>query len=173
MSKDSLYTQSVLLENVLAWLNVDLVQCDLKSGAHGRLKLDEKGVSDMQQHFWAYNSWNLPDRVAKGWSQWIHETLNNHSEDPRSGQPEMSLSVEVVLGWSKFRISLVVLLPVYLSLAIGLWLNSRDWSNLATIQTAWGIASYIATAGARKYYVVYLGSIILSECSGGGAFSPH
>lgn len=63
------------------------------------------------------------------------------------------LSLEIILGWPAIRISVVVLLPVVLSLVIGLWFQSRDWTDLATIQTAWALASYIVTAGGYKYYV--------------------
>jgi hypothetical protein len=78
---------------------------------------------------------------------WIKKELNQDSADPAKGK----ISLEIVLGWSIFRISIVVLTPVLLSLAIGLWLNSRNWADPTTIQTAWGVASYIATAGACKF----------------------
>jgi hypothetical protein len=57
------------------------------------------------------------------------------------------LSIEVKLSWSNERIALAVLAPVFLSLAIGLWLNSRDWTDPTMTSTAWGVASYVATAG--------------------------
>jgi hypothetical protein len=50
-------------------------------------------------------------------------------------------------------------LPVLLSLAVGVWLNSRDWADLATIQTAWGTASYVVTAGGCKF-VLLLGNMM-------------
>lgn len=60
------------------------------------------------------------------------------------------LSIELILGWSTTRIPIIVLTPVLLSLAIGLWLNSSDWTDNTTIQTAWEMASYVATAGGCK-----------------------
>lgn len=63
-------------------------------------------------------------------------------------------AIELVLGWSMTRISVVVLLPVLLSLANGVYLNAQDWSDLATIQTAWGTASYIVTTRDRKSLVL-------------------
>jgi hypothetical protein len=60
-------------------------------------------------------------------------------------------ALELVPDWSVARISIVVLLPVLLSLAIGLWLNASAWTDLATIQTAWGTASYIVTTGGCKF----------------------
>lgn len=76
---------------------------------------------------------------------WIDSALNSASNDPTSGE---MLSIEVVLGWSTARISVIVLAPVLLSLGVGFWLNSRNWGDATTIQTAWSVASYIATAGA-------------------------
>lgn len=95
----------------------------------------------------AYNSWNVSEHNVLSWAKWIHQTLNKNS----LGVPDGEIALEIVLGWSVTRISIVVLVPVLLTLAIGIWLNSRDWSDLATIQTAWGTASYIVTSGACKY----------------------
>lgn len=93
-----------------------------------------------------YKSWSVPDHIALSWANWMHQTLNNSSLDVVDGM----YSIEVVLDWSPTRISIAVLFPVLLSLAIGLWLNSAAWKDLATIQTAWGTASYVVTAGGRK-----------------------
>lgn len=90
--------------------------------------------------------------MAQAWADWVHQVLNNGSHDVLKG----SYSLELVLGWSANRISVVILLPVLLSLAIGIWLNSRDWSDLATIQTAWGTASYIVTAGGSKFFLHWM-----------------
>jgi hypothetical protein len=79
---------------------------------------------------------------------WITKALNQESNDPLKGE---MLLIEVILGWSAPRISVVVLAPVLLSLEIGLWLNFRNWSDATTIQTAWGVASYIDTAGVCKF----------------------
>ncbi|KAL9572289.1 hypothetical protein ACKAV7_003490 [Fusarium commune] len=83
--------------------------------------------------------------------------------------------LELVLDWSVTRISIVVLVPVLLSLAIGIWLNSKAWTDLATIQTAWGTASYIVTAGAstaanleQKYQLIIVGLMLslMDLCTG-------
>jgi hypothetical protein len=94
-----------------------------------------------------YKSWYVPSHSALIWANWIHQTLNNSSLDVVDG----TYAIEVVLDWSATRISIVVLFPVLLSLAIGLWLNSAAWTDLATIQTAWGTASYVVTAGGCKF----------------------
>ncbi|KAI1805572.1 hypothetical protein F4811DRAFT_569955 [Daldinia bambusicola] len=120
-----------------------LRHCGLERGTHESVALDSDGVADLGLLLDAYTHWRNSDNTALIWADWIHQVLNNSSHDVRKG----SYSLELVLGWSAKRISAVVLLPVLLSLAIGIWLNSSNWSDLATIQTAWGTASYIATAG--------------------------
>jgi hypothetical protein len=70
---------------------------------------------------------------------------------PTSSEFSQQLSLEIVLGWSPLRISIMVLGPVLLSLAIGLWFQSKNPTDLATIQTAWGIASYSVTAGSCEF----------------------
>lgn len=92
-----------------------------------------------------YKSWLVPNYITLAWANWIHQTLNNGLNDVPT-----TYALELVLDWSATRISIVVLLPVLLSLAIGLWLNSSAWTDLATIQTAWGTASYVVTAGGCK-----------------------
>ncbi|KAI2776494.1 hypothetical protein F4815DRAFT_346019 [Daldinia loculata] len=120
-----------------------LYKCDAENGTHESIKLDSDGVADLGLLLHTYKQWRVPDYMAQAWADWVHQVLNNGSHDVLKG----SYSLELVLGWSANRISVVILLPVLLSLAIGIWLNSRDWSDLATIQTAWGTASYIVTAG--------------------------
>lgn len=122
-------------------------QCDGKIGTHERVELDKRGVADLKLLFDAYCIWSLPNGMDCAWAAWIHEVLNSNSYRVRDG----AYSLELVLEWSPIRITLVVLLPVLLSLAIGLWLNSADWTDLATMQTAWGTASYIVTAGGSKF----------------------
>jgi hypothetical protein len=102
----------------------------------------------------AYGSWS-PSK-AEGWSTWIQSSLN--SRELRGGRcpPSKALGLEVVLAWSSFRISVVILGPVLLSLAVGIWFQSRDPTDLTTIQTAWSIASYIATAGGCKYCLIFV-----------------
>lgn len=91
-----------------------------------------------------YKSWHIPRHISRAWADWIHRTLNDGQLDVLQGE----YALELVLDWSITRISIVVLVPVLLSLAIGIWLNAKAWTDLATIQTAWGTASYIVTAGA-------------------------
>lgn len=126
-------------------------QCNGKTGSHERVELDSSGVADWKLLFDAYSAWGLlfPNNMACKWATWIHQVLNNSSYRVRNG----AYSLELVLEWSPTIITIVVLLPVLLSLIVGLWLNSADWTDLATIQTGWGTASYIVTAGGSKLTV--------------------
>lgn len=101
---------------------------------------------DMQLLLYMYDRWFVDHTTAQVWASWVHRVLNDGSNDVPNG----TYALEIVLGWSATRISVVVLLPVLLSLVVGLYLNSRDWSDLTTIQTAWGTASYVVTTGGRK-----------------------
>jgi hypothetical protein len=113
--------------------------------------MNHQGANDLHRLLLAYKSWWSPSRIGHGWAVWIHKTINDISENPCIRPDGEALSIEVVLGWPKFRIAVVILLPTLLSLIIGIWFNSQNWSNLSTIQTAWGIASYIATARGCKF----------------------
>nr|RBQ94716.1 hypothetical protein FVER53263_20694 [Fusarium verticillioides] len=121
-----------------------LYKCDVDTGTHKRVNLDDNGVADLQLFMRSYRRWHVPRHISLAWSDWIHCTLNSKRLHILEGE----YGLELVLDWSVTRISIVVLIPVLLSLAIGIWLNSRAWTDLATIQTAWGTASYIVTAGA-------------------------
>ena len=93
-----------------------------------------------------YNQWQVSRQAAQLWADWIHREFNGGSYDVVKG----TYALEIVLGWSITRISIVILLPAMLSLAIGIWLNSSNWTDLTTIQTAWSVASYVVTTGGCK-----------------------
>lgn len=117
---------------------------------------------DLQLLLYMYNKWFVDGTTAQVWADWVHQVLNDGSNDVPNG----TYGLELVLGWSATRISVVVILPVLLSLAVGLYLNSRDWSDLTTIQTAWGTASYVVTTGGRKFPLPFLlsNAAVLSAC---------
>ena len=111
------------------------------------MELDGNGTVDLELLYRAYNRWYAPSYITQAWARWMHETLNNGSYNIVEG----TYALQLVLDWSVGRISTVLLTPVLLSLAVGLWLNSNNWTDLDTIQTAWGTASYIVTAGSREF----------------------
>lgn len=136
------------------------------------MTLDSNGVTDLQVLLDTYKKWHVPSHISLAWANWIHFNLNAGSYDLLKG----SYSVELILDWSAARISVVVLLPVLLSLAIGLWLNSSAWTDLATIQTAWGTASYVVTAGGCRLSLranLLLSLTLCSACSFTGYFEYH
>lgn len=132
---------------VTLWEFSKALQCNHREGIHERIHLDQRGDADLQVLLHMYKSWFVPDHTALAWANWVHQVLNNSSLDVLDGK----YAIEVVLDWSPTRISIVILFPVLLSLAIGLWLNSAAWTDLATLQTAWGTASYVVTAGGCKF----------------------
>lgn len=125
-----------------------LYKCDAETGLHERADLDSNGVADLLLLRDAYKQWHVPRHIAETWADWIHQEFNNRSHNVLEGK----YSLELVLEWSPTRITVVVFFPVLLSLAIGFWLNAKNWTDLATIQTAWGTASYIVTAGGCKFF---------------------
>ncbi|KAI1739233.1 hypothetical protein F4680DRAFT_151315 [Xylaria scruposa] len=123
-----------------------LYMCDPRETTHKRPKLGQDVVADLQLLLYMYRKWHVSDLTAHRWAYWIHKTINDESPYVTNGL----YALELELGWSIARISIVILLPVLLSLAIGIYLNARDWTDLATIQTAWGTASYVVSTGSRK-----------------------
>ncbi|TRX96446.1 hypothetical protein FHL15_002718 [Xylaria flabelliformis] len=135
------------------------LRCDAEKGTHERVELDKNGVTDLQVLFYMCKKWHVSDSTSKVWADWIHQALNDGSNDVTKG----TYALELVLSWSIARISIVVLLPVLLSLAIGIHLNAQNWTDLATIQTAWGTASYIVSTGGLLAALLAILSTIESE----------
>lgn len=96
----------------------------------------------------AYTAWS-PSK-SKEWAAWVQENLNSRKLRSGLGPPSRAICLEMVIDWCPTRISIVVLVPVLLSLIIGIWYQSKDPNDMNTIQTAWTIASYIASAGGCK-----------------------
>jgi hypothetical protein len=67
------------------------------------------------------------------WTEWIHENINNGSNIAGSESVDEHLSIEVILGWSSLRITAVVLIPVLLSIAIGVWFQWNNSNDLTTV----------------------------------------
>ncbi|KAI0149118.1 hypothetical protein BJ166DRAFT_57196 [Pestalotiopsis sp. NC0098] len=128
------------LKHVVAF---QLYRCDAVTGTHELVALDNEGVADLKSFLATYRQWRVSDRMNQAWAEWIHHTMNNRSRYIHEGDYMLG----IVLGWSVRRITVVICFPILVSLAIGIWINSNDWTDLATIQTAWGTASYILTAG--------------------------
>lgn len=83
------------------------------------------------------------------WLDWIHENFNNSSNNPTVG----TYSLQLVLQWSPARLIIWSIVPIVLSLAVGLgyMLKTHPGEDyVAVVQTAWTIASYIVTTATRK-----------------------
>ncbi len=99
-------------------------QCNWEPGVRKRVVLDQKGQNDSQILLRAYKSWFRLGRIDDSWTQWINATLNNSSNDPLSPRSGEAFSIDIILDWSAFRMSVVILLSILLSLAIGFgWIH--------------------------------------------------
>jgi len=80
--------------------------------------------------------------VAKGWTGWIEKNLNDSNDRPLEGK----YSLELKYRWSPTRLTLVVTLPVLLSLTVGLGYMIKT----GDVITAWTISIYVVTAAGGK-----------------------
>lgn len=120
-----------------------------KQGIHSRIRVDQSTQNILIDMFRAYNS----DRrdFDSRWLSFVHKELNNMESNPRLGKH----SLQLVLSWSALKLVIWGSTPIILSLVIGFWYMFKSHPGedpVAIVQTAWGISSYIVTAGARKYY---------------------
>ncbi|KAL1297430.1 hypothetical protein AAFC00_004960 [Neodothiora populina] len=75
------------------------------------------------------------------------DNKNITDDDSEELRPHPHYSLEIILAWSPRRIAVVVFLPVLISFAVGLGLNSTDWEGTERIEMSWVVATYIATTG--------------------------
>jgi len=115
------------------------------SGVDEHLQLNKDDNETLRIFHRAYTAWS-PSK-SKEWAAWVQENLNSRKLRSGLGPPSRAICLEMVIDWCPTRISIVVLVPVLLSLIIGIWYQSKDPNDMNTIQTAWTIASYIASAG--------------------------
>ncbi|KAF8241844.1 hypothetical protein K440DRAFT_208150 [Wilcoxina mikolae CBS 423.85] len=104
-----------------------IYECDPNNGSHRRIPLDTRKQQIVNQIYYEYMM--AVNRDA--WIEWIWDTITTRN-----------LSIELILGWSVARISVVVSFPVILSFVIGMWYMKAT----GDVQTAWTIASYVVTA---------------------------
>lgn len=119
-----------------------------KQGVHSLIQVDqtENILSDMFKDF---NSGRRD--INRKWLSFVHKELNNMESNPRLEK----YSLQLVLSWSALKIVIWGSTPILLSLVIGflyMFKSHPGEDPVAIVQTAWGIFSYIVTAGARKYY---------------------
>jgi hypothetical protein len=120
-----------------------------KQGIHSRVRVDQSTQDILTEMFSAYNSGRRD--VHSQWLSFVHKELNNMGSNPRLG----THSLQLILSWSALKLVIWGSTPILLSLFIGFWYMFKSHPGedpVAIVQTAWGISSYIVTAGARKYY---------------------
>ncbi|KAK3986989.1 hypothetical protein QBC44DRAFT_401440 [Cladorrhinum sp. PSN332] len=121
-------------------------QCVPSSGHHLMLPVDKHTQQILTDLFREYNSVSI-DQDDR-WLRWIMDEMNCKSKDPEKGK----YALRLVLGWSPAKIVFWTISPVILSLVIAFWYSYKprgpDTDEVAIVQTAWTIASYIITAAA-------------------------
>ncbi|KAK0108926.1 hypothetical protein ONS96_002763 [Cadophora gregata f. sp. sojae] len=119
-----------------------LYKCDISRGAHIPLALNASQEAVLSQLFLAYKASRHhadPD-VAQAWEGWVRKNLNDNKENPLEGR----YSLRLIYDWSSHRLSTVVAIPIFLSLAIGFWFMQYHGDVVA----AWTLSLYIVTAAA-------------------------
>ncbi|RDL39264.1 uncharacterized protein BP5553_03604 [Venustampulla echinocandica] len=117
-------------------------ECDISRGAHLPLILNTSQESVLSQFFLAYKVSNrhADDAVAIAWQKWVYKNLNGCKNNPLEGR----YSLELIYGWSSYRLGAVVGIPLLLSFAIPVWYMVA----IEDVITAWTIGIYIVTAAA-------------------------
>jgi hypothetical protein len=136
-------------------------------GTHTRIPLDPQTEQILDQLYNYFTQYRASSAANRRFADWIHENLNHSSYEAayppaltlknmnqfdESGhwqpRPEHSqhdencaLSLELLIGWSNFRVSLAVLAPVTLSLVVGAWYQKAT----GDASTAWVLATYVIT----------------------------
>jgi len=127
-----------------------LYRCSWDLGSHEHIEVDTSDRHKLRLLLNAYNDTRLKHHSGKLWLGWVQTAFNNGSTNPTGENPGTSLSLEVVLGWSAWRITIATFIPLGLSLAIGIWYQWGNEKDPTIVQTAWTISGYVVTAAARK-----------------------
>ncbi len=127
-------------------------ECLPKQSYHVAVEIDDRTKAVLADFYREYvHSRSVPEELAAlqgwRWSNWIQETFNRG--DAEDGAP--CLTLELVLKWSVSKICIYGLTPVVFSLVIGFWFQySQTGDQLAVVQTAWTISSYIIGASSGE-----------------------
>lgn len=97
----------------------------------------------------AYHSWAIPNGAGPNWTDWLRRVLNHGGMDPGDTSRNEAYCIEAVLGWSKFRIFVAIVIPIIASLVAGLHIQKEpDDLDFNKIQTAWTVGGYVVTTAA-------------------------
>ncbi|EXJ58679.1 hypothetical protein A1O7_06108 [Cladophialophora yegresii CBS 114405] len=125
-----------------------IYQCDPSKGHHREVELDAETKRALAELWRSYNTHKL-DYEGR-WLMWIHQHFNNSSKNAESG----TLTLELKLRWSVFKVVFWGVVPILLSLAVGFWYMYSDHGevdDVAVAEAAWVIATYIITTSACEY----------------------
>lgn len=123
-------------------------ECLPHQGRHILLPVDKHTQQILTDLYREYNSASVD--YDNRWHRWIIDEMNLGSREPEEGK----YALRLVLGWSAPKIIFWTTSPVILSLVIAFWYSYKPRDpgadEVAIVQTAWTIASYIITAAACK-----------------------
>ncbi|KAJ9607861.1 hypothetical protein H2200_007940 [Cladophialophora chaetospira] len=122
-----------------------IYQCDPSKGYHKEVELDNETRGTLAELWRSYNTHKL-DYEGR-WLMWIHQHFNNSSKNAEEG----TLTLELKLRWSIFKVVSWGVVPILLSLAIGFYYMYKDHGEVdevAVAEAAWVIATYIITTSA-------------------------
>ncbi|OQV02827.1 hypothetical protein CLAIMM_07956 isoform 2 [Cladophialophora immunda] len=122
-----------------------IYQCDPSKGYHREVELDSETESALAELWRSYNTHKL-DYEGR-WLLWIHQHFNNSSKNPEAG----TLTLELRLRWSVFKVVFWGVVPILLSLAVGfsyMYSDHGEVDDVAVAEAAWVIATYIITTSA-------------------------
>ncbi|KAK3386799.1 hypothetical protein B0H63DRAFT_140998 [Podospora didyma] len=129
-----------------------LYHCDVETGQHRSVTLDGRTRESLLELYTDYKADN--GNMDDAWGEWTHQHLNGGSADPAKGD----YTLELLLRWSAVKIVIYGLLPVVGSLVVGVAymrvrVSEADdlGSDLAVIQTAWAISSYVVGAAGVNF----------------------
>ena len=128
-----------------------IYQCHPSKGHHTEVILDGETAAALAELWRSYNTHKL-DWEGR-WLMWIHQHFNNSSKNPEKG----TLTLELKLRWSVFKVVFWGVVPILLSLAIGFWYMYSDHGEVdgvAVTEAAWVVATYIITTSAREYTLI-------------------
>ncbi|KAL3455909.1 hypothetical protein BJX64DRAFT_53619 [Aspergillus heterothallicus] len=118
-----------------------LYECHPADNSHSIPEVSSATERTLVALFWDFQTSDFD--TEDHWMAWVRTELNG-------GQRKFAL--RLVLRWSAGRFVVWGTTPILLSLAIGFWYMYKPWDagvdEVAVVQTAWTIASYIVTTAA-------------------------
>ncbi|KAH7109987.1 hypothetical protein EDB81DRAFT_832725 [Dactylonectria macrodidyma] len=120
-----------------------LYECHTPAGHHTILELSDTAKLALLELYYDFVAHRKDEREE--WKAWVQKNLNSGDTFPGSRR----LGLRLILKWSAWKIITYVSVPVIASLIFGLSytlaVKGPDVDEVAVLQTAWTVSSYIVT----------------------------